>query len=688
MASDITIGRSRRKPTLTGRNPDENIPAEPVAQAPAGRLKPDVPTLFFYCCLFLGSGLFAGFKAAALTVLLLALGNSGLKNLAGKAGRKESVLTALAVRSLFTLGLFPFLWLGGRAIAGKRGLWLAGLLLVAGSLFSLRRKCVPRETRPRDYGEMVYVGVLVIVLTWLPLSKIGYPLDGKYAYRAYFSSDYLKHYSVVEALNQGAVPPENLYFQGEALHYYWLPYAWPAVLSRIAGSTAKALLAFSFTVNFLFLFMFLKLTSRLFPKRKEIPLISVWLVLAPSLEGFYFWAVRARFSLSEYFILGRDTNIDGLTRWLWNLPQIDTLLRALFYTPQHLLSLAFLVLFFYFYSAETERPLVLSLCLALSLADSFFVGGIVLLSWGLYWLGRGAARLVHGKESWLTLGTGLVRYFGFPVVVLGLSLALRMITFNRGGFFLKGLTPGQIFILLGLNTGFLFLGGAAGLVVSRFPGRPLYLIMFVVSLTLVLFVRLENFESDISLKAGLVMILVLALALGQLGEGRWSGKIFLLLAGLIVLPGWLTLVLDVRNSADVHNRRFTSYVSFDEMRMMEWIRENVPAGQTVQNYPPARTWNLSAIPAFSGHRMFVGDKMHGQIFQVRPEAYKERIEALGRALADLPSSRTDLVRRGIDYLLWGEDEIRHFKYVPDLPVARKIGRTVLFALLPAKVEKR
>jgi hypothetical protein len=212
----------------------------------------------------------------------------------------------------------------------------------------------------------------------------------------------------------------------------------------------------------------------------------------------------------------------------------------------------------------------------------------------------------------------------------------------------------------------------------------MHLILLAVSLILVLFVRIENFESDISLKAGLVLILLLALAFGRLRENRWTGRAFIPLAALVLLPGLLTLVLDIRNSADIRNRRFTSYVSFDEMRMMEWIRENVPAGRTVQNFPPARTWNLSAVPAFSGRRMFVGDRMHGQIFQVPAEAYERRIEALGREIAALPSSQEALRRMGVDYLLWGEDEARHFKFVPDLPLARKIGRTVLFSLAPAK----
>ena len=653
---------------------------------PADRLRPQNSEFFFYGCLFLGSALFGGLKAGALTVLLLALGNTCLEALGGRVGQKESGMTSLAVRSLFSLGLFPFVWLVGCLLAGRQGLWLAGLILVAGSAFSLRKKRLRRETPGPEYMEIAAAGLLVVVLTLLPMSRIGAPFDGKYAFRAYFSSDYLKHYSVVEALNQGKIPPENLYFQGEALHYYWLPYAWPASLSRMAGSTPRALLAFSFTVNFLFLLLLLKLAGRMFPRRKEIPPVCVWLVLAPSLEGLYFWAVRARFSLRTFFDLGRETNIDGLTRWLWGLPQVDTLLRSLLYTPQHLLSLAFIVLFLYFLPREKERPLALSLCLALSLSASFFVGGILFISWCSYWLGREVIGLFRGKESWAGFAKTLIPSFGPPVIVLGLSAGLKMFAWSGGGLFLKALTLRQIIILLGLNMGLLVIGGTAGLLLARFPGRPMHALLLAVSLFSVLFVRLENFESDISLKAGLVLILLLALACGHLKENRWTAKVFLPLACLVILPGLLTLVLDIRNSADIRNRRFTSYVSFDEMRMMEWIRANVPAGRTVQNYPPARTWNLSAIPAFSGHRMFVGDRMHGQIFQVPADVYRKRIEALGREIAALPSSREALRKMGIDYLLWGEDEASHFRFVPDLPAARTIGRTVLFSLAPAKAE--
>jgi hypothetical protein len=653
----------------------------------AALLKGNSAGLCFYGCLFLGILLFAGFKAAALTALFLGLGNNWLKKPAGKVLEEASPLTSLVVRSLLSLGIFPFLWLGARLLLRKEALWAVGLFLIPGLLFSLRRSGFRQGIPGRDYAEVFLALLLVVVLTWFPFSKIGFPLDGKYAYRAYFSSDYLKHFAVVEALNEGALPPPNLYFKGEALHYYWLPYTVPAALSRLTGSTPKALFALSFSVNFLFVLMLLKLAGRIFPRRKELPLLTVLLAVMPSLEGFYLWASRFHFSLGAYFEGGRGYNIDGLTRWLWGLPQIDALLRSLLYTPQHLLSLTFLALFLYFLSAEKERPSVLTLCLALSLAASFFVGGILLVSWGLYWMGREAVRLARKERSLGALGTAFLQYFSLPLIVLALSLALKMVTLNGGGFFFKLLTPVQTAILLGLNMGLLIIGGVAGLCLGRLPVRTFYWILLIVSLIFVLFVRIENFESDISLKAGLVAILLLALSLGFLTKHRTVGKFYLPLACLVVLPGLLTLVLDIRNSADIHNARFTSTISFEEMRLMEWIRNCVPSGQTVQNYPPARTWNLSAIPAFSGHQMLVGDRMHGRIFQTSPAAYEARIEALGQAMSSLPSSREELRRMGVDYLLWGEDETRHFKYTPDLPVAWRAGQTILFSLSPAKTER-
>jgi hypothetical protein len=642
------------------------------------------PALFFYAGLGSGCWVFGGFRAAAVLILIVFVCNKILR-LAGESfGLDGSAVFSLTVRSLLSLGLFPFVWLVCRIVPDGWLIPALGVILASGLALSLRRRTSAGGSLKRDYAAILFVFLVVIGTTRLPFSRIGYPVEGNYAYRAYFSSDYLKHFSVVESLNNGPVPPANLYFAGEPLHYYWLPYATPAVVARVTGTAPKALFAFSFAVNFLFLLLLFLTCRRISKTRRWMPYLAVPIVLAPSLEGFYLWAVRSRFSFSTYFAQGRAVNIDGLTRWLWNLPQIDTLLRSLLYTPQHLLSLAFVLLFLSFADEETERPWVLSVFVGLSLASSFFVGGILLLSQALHVLGREGARVLRRDLAPFAFLRDLCRHFLLPLFVIALSVAMRMISSGGNGIVIKPLSPRQVFILLGLNFGLLGVSGAWGLLAARFRSRGVLAILLGVSLILLLAVRIAGFESDVSLKAGLVIILALALLACRLGEVRGAGKFAVPLALLIIIPGALTAVLDIRNSADVRNARFTSYVRGDEMRMLEWIRANVPEGKVVQNFPRARTWNLSAIPAFAGRPMAVGDRMHGQIFQVRPELYERRLEALRIALSGLPASRDSLRRLGVDYLFWGEDESRFFKTDDpgSLPVVHREGRTVLYALGP------
>ena len=641
------------------------------------------PALFFYGGLGAGCWIFGGFKAAAIMTLIIFVDNRILR-IAGQAlGLDGSPALSLTVRSLLSLGLFPFVWLACRMLPDDWLIPAISVILAAGLALSMRRKAGVGGAARRDCAAILFIFLVVIGVTRLPFSRIGYPLDGNYAYRAYFSSDYLKHFSVVESLNDGPVPPANLYFAGEPLHYYWLPYATPAVVARVAGSAPKAMFAFSFAVNYLFLLLLFLACRRISTRRRWMPYLAVPLVLAPSLEGLYLWAGRARFSFAAYFAEGRAVNIDGLTRWLWNLPQIDTLLRSLLYTPQHLLSLAFVLLFLTFADEEKERPWVLSVFVALSLASSFFIGGILLLARALHVLGREGVRVFRRDLAPFGFLKELGRHFLLPFFVLVLSVALNMVSSGGSAIVIKPLGPRQIFILLGLNLGLLVVSGAWGLFAARFRSRGFLAILLSASLALLLAVRIAGFESDVSLKAGLIVILLLALLTCRLGEVPGAGKFAVPLALLVLIPGTLTAVLDIRNSADIRNARFTSYVRGDEMRMLEWIRENVPKGKIVQNFPAARTWNLSAIPAFAGRPMAIGDRMHGQIFQVRLEAYEQRLEALKGALSGLPATADGLRRLGVDFLFWGEDESRFFKGDPKgLPVAHREGRTILYAIGP------
>ena len=78
--------------------------------------------------------------------------------------------------------------------------------------------------------------------------------------------------------------------------------------------------------------------------------------------------------------------------------------------------------------------------------------------------------------------------------------------------------------------------------------------------------------------------------------------------------------------------------------------------------------------------MVVGDRLHGQIFQIPPGVYERRIEDLRRAIKGLPATRNDLKRMGVDYLFWGDGERRYFKFDPDLPAVKRIGLTVIYSI--------
>jgi hypothetical protein len=39
------------------------------------------------------------------------------------------------------------------------------------------------------------------------------------------------------------------------------------------------------------------------------------------------------------------------------------------------------------------------------------------------------------------------------------------------------------------------------------------------------------------------------------------------------------------------------------------------------------------------------------------------------------------MRMGVDYLFWGDEERVYFKFLPDLPVLKRIGSTILYSLV-------
>jgi hypothetical protein len=354
------------------------------------------------------------------------------------------------------------------------------------------------------------------------------------------------------------------------------------------------------------------------------------------------------------------------------------------YTPQHLMGISLLLVFFLLLFLDLRHPLLLSSVMAMALTASFFIGGILLLAWAAYFLVRELHLLLSRQSRCFSVLKNGAAYFLFPLLTLVVFKVLQMAEPAwRSEFDFQKLSLPLIAVLLFLNLGPLLLTGLAGATgaVGRFPSRAFHLILFWLALLVILFVRIRNFENDLSLKLGLVLIVQLVLFTAVLFEkSRVRGVFAGFLILLLLLPGMMTLVLDIRNSADISNSRYTFYLSDEERSVLDWIRQNTPETAVVQTFPPAREENISIIPSFAGRNMFVGDRMHGRIFQVDAKKYEERLEVLERGLRNLPAAAPELKKMRLDYLFWGKPEVRYFGGYPPLKKAFSVGGTVLYVL--------
>ena len=651
------------------------------------RIKISKSHLLFYAILLSGNTLFSGWSTAVTATALIFVLNVALSPLAKAFVRKFSRADSLVVRSLLSLGLFPYIWLFAMTVFRASYVWfLTGLMafffLVSFFLNKTRRPGPAAVLRDQWPLFLVFAAILVSVITFWPFSRIGEKLPEGLAYRAYFSSDYLKHFSLVHAIGRGELPPANPFFSGVPLHYYWLPYATPAFISKFSGSVPRAMFSFSFMVNFLFVCSLLVLLRQICARK---PIVSYFLapaVFTASLEGIYFFAKDCCFSWTRYLRLGSQINVDALTRVRWGLPQIDTPLRALFYTPLHLLGLCLLVLFILTFSSEDRKPWVLSLLAALTLTASFFIGGILLIAWFLHFMITELRRLFCQQVRLCSLLQKGGAFFLFPLLTIALFESLKMSRFYwKSELLVKWISPAHIGLLLFLNVGPLLVVGLVGLALVKCPARSFHLILFLLSLALITFVRIRDFENDISLKLGLVITIQLFILAAHLFEKyrirKWALCVFLI---FLIMPGSLTLILDIRNSADIHNSVFTLYLPEEEQTMLTWIRRFTPTTAIVQTFPPARELNCSIVPSFAGRNMYVGDEMHGEIFNILPEEYTERIKTLEKCLRNLPASAFELKRLGIDYLFWGKAEEQYFGYRPKLRRICHLSQTIVYSL--------
>ncbi len=519
-----------------------------------------------------------------------------------------------------------------------------------------------------DLWLIVILALLALSVALPPLINIGYKHPEGYYYRAYFNSDYLKHVAVTAHLAHSRIPPDNPYLKSDdSLHYYWFYYVFPASIRSLGVSGVETLdilrvLTVWGIVTFCLLLYGL---CRHFTGYKPAAFLAVFCGLfAHSYEGWYFAGLLKQMSLPILENIGRY-NIDGMTRWFYGHPQIDCLYRALIFTPQHLFTLMLFCLLLLglldLHDAKT-RPAAknlwfLGLLAGMSFGFSSFIGLVVCL-----WVSLVVAFTSLVKKEFrnavhvfsaLTVsglclfGLGIVSRQSESLLFLPHFRAIRKLPF----FLFYNYGPLLLVFPLGLLRGFF----------KKYRTLTINLLVLVaLCMFLILYVQIKNFPTDMGIKVGLVlsMVLVLFTVIGLSFHNKYLRFFTLLLMIPIILPAVVTVLLDAYSSSDVTNIRFGSIVLNEDMMASKWIRDNLPRNVRIQTDPFERSESFSLIPTFAERRTTAGDKMHARIFLSDADLFDILDDAVGAVYKTRdPIKAANLMNDlGIDNILIGNVE--------------------------------
>jgi 2-phospho-L-lactate transferase/gluconeogenesis factor (CofD/UPF0052 family) len=542
---------------------------------------------------------------------------------------------------------------------------------------------VPRDPRPllqvpsfgtSDRTAVALLLCLVLLMVGPVFAHVGVPTPQGLAYRAYFTADLFAHMSVVGELAHRHVPPLNPYLPTETLPYYWAYFSLPAVFSGLRPGLGfdRGILQTDLAVALALVVVWYTAARTLGASARAAGWAWAAAIAAASFEGTTFlWtqAQRGR-PLSDF----RYVNIDGLTRWVWDLPPVDGLQRIFWYTPQHAMALTMGLVVVVSVTRARERGSIgrgglEALLLGSAIAFSSF-NGLLFVAW--YALTEVTLLLADRATLFLRWLVGRLMAAGAVVAGGGLTLALGMVHLgSTGNLYYRPNThlfrgPWTFAVL---SFGPLLFTGLAGLILVR--KRALFIALWMlVAVSVLTLAGVEvqgHLNSYVPFRTGQILLVVLAIGtaftfdrLAGLPLSARMGVLALLVA--LFAAGTPTAALDWYNARDITNDRdtgfgfhWTTFVGEDEQRAIHWIGRSVELDDTVNTDPEARgrgDWAL--IPAFAGRRMGIGFGL----FEPNPERFRPEMARVAEAFrtTDAELAYDVLRQERVQYVFVGQPE--------------------------------
>jgi hypothetical protein len=631
---------------------------------------------------------------------------------------------ALAYIPLYALATLPG-WPIGRALFGKHpAAWIFGALVgyaltcvafwavlalhvpsaasfvvawaltcaAAWTLVRTRRPLVPLPswTAP-DTRTLVLLLLFVPAVFVLPYKHLGArDAEGNRLYRAYFTADFIWHMALTSELTKYAMPPINPYLGDRTIQYYWTYFLVPAVISEEGtgglGEIENSLKVNALCSGVLFIAALIVATWAASLSAPGTAISVVIAVIAASAEGLYaWWEVVSRGRPLEALT---DLNIDAMSNWRFGGLRVDSLVRSMWYNPQHSLSAALgLIAALVAGSAGAGAPTGAIACAGLALAFSTtfnpFIGGLFSLIYGVVVI----ADAVMSRQFKTVLRHGVAA--ALVILAVGWCIANDMVE-GAGGVVLYGLggnARNRPVATLMLSLGPLLVPALLGLAAARRLPRRAWpaLAGTVIGLLAFYLVRLSVDSSYIGFRAGQILQLALpglsALFFSRIWAADVRGRATAAAIALVLLTiGLPTTLIDTYNAQDIGNRRmgpgfhWTVALTPDEQAAYRWMRTETPRDAIVQMDPIAHgreTW--SQLPTFAWRRMAAARP----ISLMNIPDYTERSRKAHRIYAEPdPEIAMQLARDlGIDYLFIGPVEQQGN---PAASLAKFAGRNDLF----------
>ena len=519
---------------------------------------------------------------------------------------------------------------------------------------------------------LIFLLLLVPAVLVFPYKNLGArDAEGNRYYRAYFTADFIWHMALTAELTKYDMPPVNPYLGDRTIQYYWTYFLVPAVISEegVGGlrDIESSLKVNALCSGVLFIAALVVATWAASLSAAGTAFAVVLAVVAASAEGLYAsWNLYSRGRPLEGLT---DLNIDAMSAWSFSGLRVDSLVRSMWYNPQHSVSAALGLLAMPIAGAAGVAAPVMAIVfagLALALSTTFnpFIGGLFSLIYGaVVALDAVRARqwrpvLHHGIAAAL-VGTAVAWCITNDMV----EGAAGVVLYGLGGY-----ARNRPVATLMLSLGPLVVAAILGMWPPwRLPRRawpPLAGI--VLGLLVFYLVRLSVEGSYIGFRAGQLLQLALpglaALFFARLWSvGRIGRASAAAIAVVLIAIGLPTTIIDTYNAQDIGNRRmgpgfrWTVTLTPDEQQAHRWMRTETARDAIVQMDPVAHgreTW--SQLPTFAWRRMAAARP----ISLMNIPDYTERSRKAHRIYADRnPEAAARLARElGIDYIFIGPAE--------------------------------